>query len=67
MPAWLAGVRVFLLGLAVVGVGPWPVPVFVALVAQAIDRGAFYAELEPSSPAGGMAAAIRRHPRAGLE
>lgn len=58
MPVWLGLVRIGLLAIACLRVVPWELAIALALVAHAIDRWAFYAELEPTTPARRMAAAM---------
>lgn len=50
MPSWAALLRLLLLGAALLPM-PWEWAFVLALASEAIDRAAFYAALEPSTPA----------------
>jgi hypothetical protein len=50
MPSWAALLRLLLLGAALLPM-PWEWAFVLALASEAIDRAAFYAGLEPSTPA----------------
>jgi hypothetical protein len=58
MPAAAALLRLLLLGAALLPV-PWGRAFAMALASEAIDRAAFYAGLEPSTPASRMEAEAR--------
>jgi len=60
LPIPLAGLRLVLLALAVAESLGWSVAFVLAVVGEALDRSAFYSELEPVTPAAGMAAAASR-------
>jgi Fe-S-cluster-containing dehydrogenase component len=62
MPAWVALLRVALLAAALAALlrpWPWGIPFGLALGSEALDRAAFYAGLEPSTPASRMEAEAR--------
>jgi hypothetical protein len=69
LPAPLAGLRLVFLASAVAGPLDWEAAFALAVAGETLDRCAFYAELEPMTPASGMAAAAearlrQRPPRA---
>jgi Fe-S-cluster-containing dehydrogenase component/DMSO reductase anchor subunit len=69
LPAPLAGLRIVVLATAVSGPLDWGAAFALAVAGEALDRCAFYTELEPMTPASGMVAAAeaslrQRSPRA---
>jgi len=65
LPVPLAGLRLFLLAGAVAGPLEWWATFALAVAGEAIDRSAFYAELEPSTPTAEMARAAAEGLRSG--
>jgi Fe-S-cluster-containing dehydrogenase component/DMSO reductase anchor subunit len=65
VPGPVAVPRLVLLAAAASGLSPWSTAFAMAAAGELLDRCAFYAELEPVTPAAGMAAAVAEAVAAG--